>query len=111
MGSVKPTGRPGFSYLATSRRPGWSQLPVAVREAVGERLGGAGVIVRRVGGGFTSGLCAVVVGAKVIDGVMPAYPWTKQDLEASLEAVATTAEAFTSTNTQLRDALELPGWD
>jgi len=163
MGSVKPTGRPGFSYLATSRRPGWSQLPVAVREAVGERLGGAGVIVRRVGGGFTPGFAAVVVGpvgrafvkaaplggqvarwyaregeilaalpagvpapkllwsvrvhdhvvvgAQVIDGVMPAYPWTKQDLEASLEAVATTAEAFTSTNTQLRDALALPGWD
>jgi hypothetical protein len=163
MGSVEPTGTPGFSYLATSRRPGWSQLPIAVREAVAERLGGAVVSVRSVGGGFTPGFAAivvgpvgrafvkaaplggqvarwyaregeilaalpdgvpapellwsvrvddyVVVGAQVIDGVMPAYPWTRQDLDASLEAVATTAQVFVSTGARLRDALALPGWD
>ncbi len=160
---MKSAGAPGFSYLATSRRPGWSQLPIAVREAVAERLGGAVVSVRTVGGGFTPGFAAVVagptgrafvkaapvggqvarwyaregeilaampagvpapkllwsmrvhdhvvVGAEVIDGVMPAYPWTRQDLEASLEAVATTAEAFASCGAHLSDALALPGWE
>jgi len=58
---VRSIELPAFSYTGTSQRPGWSQLPPAVRAAIGERLGGV-LDVTVVGGGFTPGFAAVVRG-------------------------------------------------
>jgi len=58
---VRSIELPAFSYTGTSQRPGWSQLPPAVRAAIGERVGGV-LDVTVVGGGFTPGFAAVVGG-------------------------------------------------
>ncbi len=59
VSSVVPV--PVVDYTATSVRPSWTQLPVAVREAVG-RAAGAPVVRadEPPGSGFTGGFAAVV---------------------------------------------------
>ncbi|QES57148.1 aminoglycoside phosphotransferase [Streptomyces venezuelae] len=54
---------PRLQYGATAARPGWRQLPQAVRGLVERRLGGAVRAEESAGGGFTSGYAAVVRGA------------------------------------------------
>jgi aminoglycoside phosphotransferase (APT) family kinase protein len=54
---------PPVDYRATAVRPGWAELPPALREAVEQRLGGpvTGAVV--AGGGFTRGFAAVLTTA------------------------------------------------
>lgn len=47
-------------YPAAAGRPAWSTLPVGLRDAVAERLGGPVVEVRAATGGFTRGFAAVL---------------------------------------------------
>lgn len=55
---------PPVRYDATAQRPAWGDLPVPVRDAIEERLGGPVVAVAPAGAGFTRGFAAVVtVGA------------------------------------------------
>jgi Phosphotransferase enzyme family len=56
---VRSIELPAFSYTGSSQRPGWSQLPPAVRAAMSERLGDI-LDVTVVGGGFTAGFAALV---------------------------------------------------
>jgi Phosphotransferase enzyme family len=51
---------PPVRYEATARRPGWGDLPPAVRAAVVERLGAPIVTARIAGAGFTTGFAAVL---------------------------------------------------
>lgn len=51
---------PPVDYRATAVRPGWGELPAALREAIGQRLGGRVVTAEIAGGGFTRGFAAVL---------------------------------------------------
>lgn len=51
---------PPVDYRTTAVRPGWGDLPGALRDAIEQRLGGAVVGVTVAGGGFTRGFAAVL---------------------------------------------------
>jgi aminoglycoside phosphotransferase (APT) family kinase protein len=51
---------PPVDYGATAARPGWHELPGALREAIEQRLGGRVVMAAIAGGGFTRGFAAVL---------------------------------------------------
>ncbi|MER7169468.1 phosphotransferase [Micromonospora sp. NPDC000207] len=50
-------------YAATGPRPPWSALPVALREAIGVRLGSPVVEARTAEGGFTTGFAGLLTTA------------------------------------------------
>jgi aminoglycoside phosphotransferase (APT) family kinase protein len=51
---------PPVDYRCTAVRPGWGELPAALREAIEQRLGGRVVEATTAGGGFTRGYAAVL---------------------------------------------------
>jgi len=57
---MRAVSLPEVPYGATAVRPDWSELPFAVRAAIGARLGAEVSGVRSAGGGFTRAFAAVV---------------------------------------------------
>jgi hypothetical protein len=57
---VRPVALPEIPYDATAIRPGWSELPPAVRDAVGDRLRSPVTSAISAGGGFTHAFAAVL---------------------------------------------------
>ena len=55
-----PVALPEVPYDRTAVRPGWSDLPEAVRDAIGARLGAPVAAVTSAGGGFTGAFAGVV---------------------------------------------------
>lgn len=55
---------PEVAYGATAVRPDWDDLPAALREAIGARLGAPITAVSSAGGGFTRAFAAVVTTAR-----------------------------------------------
>jgi aminoglycoside phosphotransferase (APT) family kinase protein len=51
---------PPVDYRSTAVRPGWGELPRALRKAIERRLGGRVAAVSHAGGGFTRGFAAVL---------------------------------------------------
>lgn len=51
---------PDVPYDATAVRPGWPDLPAALRDAITHRLGAPVVAASSAGGGFTGGFAAVL---------------------------------------------------
>jgi hypothetical protein len=51
---------PPVPYDSTAVRPAWSELPAALRHAIGLRLGAPVVAARTAGAGFTRGFAAVL---------------------------------------------------
>jgi aminoglycoside phosphotransferase (APT) family kinase protein len=144
---MRPISLPQIPYGATAVRNDWSDLPPAVRDAIGARLGAPVTAVTSAGGGFTRAFAAItetaagerafvkaaaltdptadwyareaaitaalpdevpaarprwtfaeagyfVLGLDVIDGAVPALPWTPNALDAALSAWATSASAL-----------------
>ncbi|MFI7216795.1 phosphotransferase family protein [Micromonospora maritima] len=61
-GAVPAISLPPVAYGATAARPGWTDLPPGLRDALAARLGGPPTAVRVAGGGFTRGFAAVLTG-------------------------------------------------
>jgi hypothetical protein len=57
---MRPISLPDIPYGATAVRKDWSDLPPAVREAIGIRLGAPIAAVTSAGGGFTRAFAAVI---------------------------------------------------
>jgi aminoglycoside phosphotransferase (APT) family kinase protein len=57
---VPPPSLPPVPYHASARRPPWSALPAALRDAVAARLGAPVVTARTADAGFTRGFAAVL---------------------------------------------------
>jgi Phosphotransferase enzyme family len=57
---VRPVSLPEIRYGATAVRPGWSDLPPAVRDAIVERIGSPVTSAVSAGGGFTRAFAAVL---------------------------------------------------
>lgn len=55
---------PGLDYTSTARRPGWQDLPGAVRDLLTGWAGGRIDAVETAGGGFTHGFAAVLRGPR-----------------------------------------------
>jgi hypothetical protein len=144
---MRPISLPPIPYGATAVRKDWSELPPALRAAIGARLGGPVTAVTSAGGGFTRAFAAIietgsgerafvkaaaltdptadwyareaaitaalpdgvpaarprwtfvaagyfVLGLDVIDGTVPALPWTPNALAAALQAWAIAADAL-----------------
>jgi aminoglycoside phosphotransferase (APT) family kinase protein len=69
---------PPIDYRATALRPGWDELPLALREAVEQRLGGPVVAASIAGGGFTRGFAAVLTTDSGARGFVKAADLTSQ---------------------------------
>ncbi|MCM4080580.1 phosphotransferase family protein [Paractinoplanes hotanensis] len=65
---------PDVPYGSTAVRPGWSDLPESLREAVAARLDGPVVTVKPAGGGFTRAFAALVTTADGVTGFVKAAP-------------------------------------
>ncbi|MFI2712812.1 phosphotransferase family protein [Micromonospora sp. NPDC018662] len=57
---MRPISLPPVPYGQTADRPGWTDLPDGLRDALAARLGGPPAAVRVAGGGFTRGFAAVL---------------------------------------------------
>jgi hypothetical protein len=57
---MRPISLPEVPYGATAVRPGWDDLPPAVRDAISLRLGAPVTVAVSAGGGFTRAFAAVV---------------------------------------------------
>jgi hypothetical protein len=57
---VRRVTLPEIPYGATAVRPGWPDLPTAVRDAIADRLGSPVMSVVTAGGGFTRAFAAVL---------------------------------------------------
>jgi aminoglycoside phosphotransferase (APT) family kinase protein len=60
---MRPVSLPPIRYGATAVRPGWTDLPPAVRREIDDRLGSPVVTATSAGGGFTRAFAAVVTSA------------------------------------------------
>jgi Phosphotransferase enzyme family len=63
---------PPVDYRATAVRPGWGELPPALRDAIEQQLGGPVVTATTAGGGFTRGFAAVLTTASGARGFVKA---------------------------------------
>jgi phosphotransferase family enzyme len=151
---VRPVSLPEIPYGATAVRPGWPDLPAAVRDAIADRLGSPVISAVTAGGGFTRAFAAVLTtsaGDRVfvkaaphtdpiadwyareaavtaalppevpaarprwtlaaagyfvlcldaIDGAVPVLPWTREALDAVLQAWSVSAAALAEPTDQL----------
>lgn len=57
---MRPISLPPVPYGATAVRPGWPDLPAALRDAINRRLGAPVTTATTAGGGFTTGFAAVL---------------------------------------------------
>jgi aminoglycoside phosphotransferase (APT) family kinase protein len=73
---MRPTSLPAVPYDATAVRPGFSELPAALRDAISLRLGAPVVAARTAGAGFTSGFAAVLETASGDRAFVKAAPLT-----------------------------------
>lgn len=89
---MRPVSLPPIRYGATAVRPAWSDLPPAVREAIGERLGRPIVTVDSAGGGFTRAFAAVVTGADGERAFVKAAPAGSPEAIGYAREAAITAE-------------------
>jgi aminoglycoside phosphotransferase (APT) family kinase protein len=76
MPPASPT--PPVDYRTTAVRPGWGDLPAALRGVIEERLGGRVVSVSTAGGGFTRGFAAVVTSSSGARAFVKAADLTSQ---------------------------------
>lgn len=60
---MRAVSLPEVAYGATAVRPDWGDLPVALRDAIGLRLGAPVVAAASAGGGFTRAFAAVLTTA------------------------------------------------
>ncbi|MGK5685006.1 phosphotransferase family protein [Actinoplanes sp. URMC 104] len=74
MGPVRNVALPEVPYGATAVRPGWTDLPESLREAIASRLGTPVVTAHPAGGGFTRAFAAVVTASTGASGFVKAAP-------------------------------------
>jgi len=147
---------PDVPYGSTAVRPGWSDLPEGLRQAISSRLGAPIVSARTAGGGFTRAFAAIVTTSagltgfvkaaprqdptadwyareasitarlpprvaaprplwtmvdsgyfalclELVDGHVPALPWSPPELDAALSAWSTAAAALATPHHELLD--------
>jgi hypothetical protein len=82
---------PEVAYGATAVRPGWSDLPLTLRLAIGARLGAPVEDVRVAGGGFTRAFAAVVTTAGGERAFVKAAPVTDPTSDWYVREAAVTA--------------------
>jgi aminoglycoside phosphotransferase (APT) family kinase protein len=78
---MREVALPDVPYDSTAVRPDWSDLPAAVRTAIGRRLGAPVVRARSAGGGFTRAFAAVLTtdtGGRVFVKAAPAQDPTAE---------------------------------
>ena len=68
---------PEVAYGATAVRPDWGDLPAALREAIGARLGAPVAAAASAGGGFTRAFAAVLTTAAGDRAFVKAAPLTE----------------------------------
>ena len=71
---MRPISLPEIPYGATAVRPDWSDLPAAVTDAIGMRLGAPVRAATSAGGGFTRAFAAVVSTAAGVRAFVKAAP-------------------------------------
>jgi hypothetical protein len=69
---------PPVDYRTTAVRPGWGELPRALRDAIEQRLGGPVVTAVTAGGGFTRGFASVLTTGSGARGFVKAADLTVQ---------------------------------
>jgi Phosphotransferase enzyme family len=88
---VRPVSLPEIPYGATAVRPGWSDLPPAVRDAISDRLGSPVTSAVSAGGGFTRAFAAVVTMATGDRVFVKAAPGTDPNADWYAREAAVTA--------------------
>jgi hypothetical protein len=88
---VRPISLPEIPYGATAVRPGWSDLPAAVRDAISMRLGAPVTSAASAGGGFTRAFAAVVTTAAGDRAFVKAAPLTEPTSDWYAREAAITA--------------------